>query len=68
MIRHELARAREPEAGESGEHATLVGDVGWQDDVEDRDPVACHEEQALLVELEDLADFPACDMHCGFRH
>ena len=58
VVRDELARPREPERGEAGEHAALVRDLGRQDDVEGRDPVAGDEEQALLVERVELATFP----------
>src|SRR4051794_12820837 len=68
VVRHELARAREPEPGEAGEHASLVGDLGRQDYVEGRDAVAGDEEQALVVECVELADFPAADVRRGFRH
>ena len=46
-------------AGEAGEHAALVRDLGRQDDVEGRDPVARDEQQALVVELVDLAHLAA---------
>jgi hypothetical protein len=51
-----------------GEHAALVRDLGRQDDVEGRDPVAGDEQQALVVELVQLADLAAPDVRDGFRH
>ncbi len=68
VVRHELARPREPERGQAREHAPLVRDVGGQDDVEGRDPVARDEQEALLVECVDLADLSRGDVGRGFRH
>ena len=46
MVRDDRLRAREPVAGEPGQHAALVRDLGRQDDVEHRDAVARGQEQA----------------------
>ena len=59
VVRHEVARLREPERREPGEHAALVGDLGRQHDVEGRDPVARDEQQAVVVERVQLADLAA---------
>ena len=67
MVRDDVLRPREPEAGEPGEHAALVRDLGGKDDVEGRDAVARDEQQPLVVECVDLADLSACDV-CGLRH
>ena len=68
VVRAELARAREPERRQAAEHAALVGDLGRQDDVERRDPVARDEQQAVVVERVELADLSAADVHGGIRH
>ncbi len=68
MVRHDLPRAGEPEAGEPGEHAALVRDLGRQDDVEGRDAIAGDEQEALVVERVELADLSAPDVRGGFRH
>jgi hypothetical protein len=68
VVWDDLSRAREPEAGETGEHAALVRDLGRQHDVEGRDAVAGDEQQALGIELEDLADLAARDVDGRFRH
>src|SRR5207302_9506 len=68
VVRDELTRSREPEAGKAGEHAALVGDLGRQDDVECRDAVAGDEQQAFVVERVELADLAAADVRGGFRH
>jgi hypothetical protein len=60
------AEEREPVAGEAGQDAALVRDLGRQDDVEGRDAVGRDEQQALVVDLVDLADFP--DAMWGLRH
>ena len=62
------ARAREPERGEAGEHAALVGDLGRQHDVERRDAVAGDEQQPLVVERVELAHLAAPDVDGRFRH
>ena len=54
-------------AGQAGQHASLVGDLGREDDVEGRDAVRCDEQQPLVVECVELADLAATDVHC-FRH
>ena len=68
MVRDELLRAREPESGETGEHAALVRDLGRKDHVESRDPVGGDEQQALVVEGVELAHLPAAEMDRGLRH
>ena len=62
VVRDDLARAREPERRQAGQHAALVGDLGRQDDVEGRDAVAGDEQQALVVERVELADLAASDV------
>src|SRR5439155_18750810 len=59
MVRHDPARAREPEPGQSCQDASLVGDLGREDDVERRDPVAGNEQEPPGDELEQLANLPA---------
>ena len=68
MVRDELLRPREPERGETGEHAALVRDLGRQDHVEGRDPVGGDEQQALVVEGVELSYLPAGEMDRGLRH
>ena len=55
-------------AGEPGEHAALVGDLGRQDDVERRDAVARDEQQPLVVERVELAHLAARRRGRRLRH
>src|SRR5207247_1192204 len=68
VVGDELARPLEPERGQPREHAALVRDLGRKDDVEDRDAVAGDEQQALVVEREQLANLAGTDVDRGFRH
>ena len=68
VVRDDRFGLREPEGREPGEDAALVGDLRRQHDVEGRDAVAGHEEQALVVEGVDLADLAAGDVARCFRH
>ena len=71
VVRDDRPEEREPVAGEAGQDAALVRDLGRQDDVEGRDPVGRNEEQAppffvIRVDGVDLADLPGRDV--GLRH
>ena len=68
VIRDELPGAREPEGGEAGEHAALVGNLGREDDVEGRDAVGGDEQQPLVVEGVELAHLAAPEVDGGLRH
>src|SRR5207244_8479560 len=58
VVRADVAGARKPERGEAGEDAALVRDLGRQDDVEGRDPVAGDEKEPVLAEGVELAHLP----------
>jgi hypothetical protein len=68
MVRDKLLRPREPERGETGEHAALVRDLGRKDHIEGRDPVGGDEQQALVVEGVQLAHLAAGEMDRSLRH
>src|SRR5262249_51212460 len=67
MVRADPPRAREPERSEAGEHATLVGNRGRQDDIEGGDAVGGDEEQVLVVERVQLPDLAASEVN-GVSH
>ena len=66
VVRDDRREEREPVAGEAGQDAALVRDLGRQDDVEGRDAVGGDEQQALVVDLVDVADLAGRDV--GLRH
>ncbi len=71
VVPDDVARAREPERREAGEHPALVGDLRGQHDVEGRDAVGRDEEQLSLTERVDLADLAAGEvrrLRHGRRH
>ncbi len=68
VVRDDPGGLGEPEPGEPGQHAPLVGDLGGQYDVERGDPVARDEQQTFLVERVDLTDLSARDVAESFRH
>ena len=49
MVRDDRPEEREPVAGEPGQDASLVRDLGGQDDVEGRDAVGRDEQQPLII-------------------
>src|SRR5437667_11365738 len=59
VVRADVARSSEPEPGEAGENAALARNLGRQDDVEGRDPVARDEEEPVLLEGVELPHLAA---------
>jgi hypothetical protein len=57
VVRDDFAGQLEPEERDLREHLALVGDLGGQDHVIDRDPIRRDHDQliAVLVDLADLA-------------
>jgi hypothetical protein len=58
VISNEPLCVLEPKVGELGENFPLAGDASWQNNVEDRDAIGCHDQQGL-PKIVDIPNLPA---------
>ena len=58
VVRDDRRRGVEPERGQRGEDAALVGDLVAEDDVEHGDAVGRDDEHAVVADLVELAHLP----------
>jgi hypothetical protein len=59
VIRDDVAELGKPETRERGQHFAFAGDGCWQDAVESRDAIRCHNQELRVVNLVHVADFAA---------
>ncbi len=59
MIGNDVLQEVEPEQRELRQHASLLRDAGGQHVIERRDPIGRDEQQVIVIDLVNVANFPA---------
>ena len=59
MVGDDVLQEVEPEQRKLRQHSSLLRDAGGEHVIERRDPVSCDEEQVIVVDAVNVANFPA---------